>query len=73
MSKASELFNSLPIEIRKQVIPSTIETQINQIRIDQEKVLRAYQKYMRETNDHVNNLELLLEKALKELEEHTNA
>lgn len=65
--RASDLWNKLPQEVRHQARPSTTAMQIRQIRSDQDKAKRAYQKFMGETNDHIKNLERSLADDLKEL------
>jgi hypothetical protein len=68
MNRASDIFNALPIEVRRQTIPSNIEMRINQIHIDQDKAKSAHAKFMAETNGHVRNLKQSLERALAELD-----
>jgi hypothetical protein len=63
MSTASQMFNDLPYGQRLIVVPVLIEAQILQIRRDQETATVAHRKFMKETNDHLRNLE----KSLAEL------
>lgn len=62
----SRRFNLLPYEHRIIAAAVIIETQINQIRADQEKAVSAHRKFMRETNEHVKNLERSLAERLPE-------
>lgn len=60
----SRQFNQLPYEHRIIASAVIIETQINQIRADQGKATSAHRKFMRETNDHIKNLERSLAERL---------
>lgn len=64
MSEYSDVYNKLDYETRVIAGAVITETQINQIRIDQNKAKQAYQKFMRETNAHIANLELSLRKTV---------
>lgn len=60
----SRRFNQLPDEHRIVASMVVIETQINQIKNDPEKAAASYRKFMRETNDHIKNLERSLAERL---------
>lgn len=64
---ASRIWNDLPQDLRKKVLPFIAEVQIRQICEDQEKAKSAYNKFMRETNDHIKNLTESRERYLKEI------
>lgn len=53
----SRRFNDLPYAHRRIASAVIIETQINQIRIDQEKAKATHRRFMKETNEHISNLE----------------
>jgi hypothetical protein len=67
MSKASDIYNDLPITVRVLARPLFTEMRINQIRIDQDKAKDSYLKFMKETNAHISNLEKSLEADLEAL------
>ncbi len=68
MSRASELFNALPREQRRIASALVIETQINQIRTDQEEAKDAHRRFMTASNAHARNLEAQLAARLAEID-----
>jgi hypothetical protein len=62
MSEYSDAYNKLPYETRVIAGAVIMQTQINQIKNDQRKAKNAYQKFMRETNEQLSNLEIALRK-----------
>jgi hypothetical protein len=61
-------FNAMPYKYRIIASATLIETQIRQIRMDQERAKSAHRKFMRETSDHITNLERSLRERLEEIE-----
>ena len=59
-----DLWNNLPIEERKRLMPHMIEMQILHIEQCKEKAVRHHKNHMRELNDQIRNLkkELLQKK-----------
>ena len=52
----SHLWNDLPAEERKRLMPHMIESQILHIEQCKQKALRAHKSHMKELNDCINNL-----------------
>jgi len=71
MSKASDIFNRLPIEVRWRVRPTITELQIAQIRRDQDLAKESYMRFMNQSNSHVASLMRSLKADLEALSNPT--
>lgn len=67
--RSSRRFNDLPYDHRLIAIAVILETQINQIRVDQERARSAHRKFMSEANAHLRNLERSLIDRLAEIDQ----
>ena len=57
MSKWSEAFNKLPIEIRHVGAMNEAEMRINQLKIEKNRLKKRYDQSIVEINQHIKNLE----------------
>jgi hypothetical protein len=64
----SQRFNALPYDHRMVAGAVVIESQINQIRIDQEAAKAAHRKFMSDTTAHLRNLERSLAARVAEID-----
>ncbi len=60
MSKHSDAFNALSFEVRSICSGVIVETRINQLRIEKNRLKRRYLQSMKEINEHIKNLEKYL-------------
>ena len=56
MSKWSEEFNKLPIEIRHIGAMNEAEMRMNQLEMEKTRVKKRYRESIREINQHIENL-----------------
>ena len=57
MSKWAEAFNALPYEIRHIGAMCEAEMRINQLKMEKDRLKRAYERSLSEINGHIKNLE----------------
>lgn len=57
MSKWSDEFNALPIEVRKIANMVECEMRINQLEMEKKRLKKSYNRNLEEINDHIKNLE----------------
>lgn len=62
MSKYAHLWNNLPIEERKRLMPYAIETQIVHLKQGRLKAVEAHKKCLRDFDDHIRNCQRDLDK-----------
>lgn len=61
----SKLWNDLPLDERKRLVPYMIQTQILHIEQCKIKAVRAHRKLMKDFNDQINNCKNSLAEAVK--------
>jgi len=61
MTKWSDKFNDLPIEIRHIGSMCEAEMRINQLKIEKSRLKKRYNKSVSEVNAHIKNLEKWIE------------
>ena len=62
----TELHNSQSFEERKSTSPFILQQQINQIKIEKIRLKKAYERSLREANDHLKNCQNDLVKMYRE-------
>lgn len=62
MSKWSDRFNELPIEVRHIVSMVESEMRINQLEAEKLRLKRSYDRNLKEINQHIANLKRWIEK-----------
>ena len=55
MSKASDIYNSLPLAVREQAEGVIIQTQITQLLIEKERLNESYRRQLDKINAHLFN------------------
>lgn len=69
MIEHSHLWNDLPIEERRRLMPCMIERQILHYEQCKNKAIRSHRKLMADYNSHINNCRDYLKKEIKELQD----
>ena len=62
LSKYNYLWNDLPSDERKRLMPHMLESQILHIEQCKNKAVRSHKALMSEFNEHINNLQIELNK-----------
>lgn len=60
----SHLWNDMPVEERKRLMPHSIQTHIQHLRQAKALAVRAHRRHMQEINDWIANLEESLRKEI---------